>query len=133
MVAHVTTVAPVGFDASLIEVECDASNSLPALQIVGLSNKAINEARERIRSAITNSLLTSLKNALRSTLRPLSFQKMAHTMTFLALSILTIGSQLRQEEPIGAIFAGELALDGTIRPIKGALTLLRLLLFSLVS
>lgn len=57
MVARVTTVAPIGFDASLIKVECDASNSLPALQIVGLDNKAIDEAGERLRSAITNSLL----------------------------------------------------------------------------
>ncbi|MEI6851049.1 MAG: magnesium chelatase domain-containing protein, partial [Candidatus Saccharibacteria bacterium] len=54
MVARVITVAPVGFDGSLIEVECDATKSLPALQIVGLGNKAIDEARERVRSAITN-------------------------------------------------------------------------------
>ena len=57
MVARVITVAPIGFDGSIVEVESDASKSLPSLQIVGLGNKAIEEAKERVRSAISNSLL----------------------------------------------------------------------------
>jgi len=46
MVARVMTVAPIGFDGSIIEVESDATNGLPSLQIVGLGNKAIDEAKE---------------------------------------------------------------------------------------
>ena len=57
MVARVMTVAPIGFDGSIIEVESDATNGLPSLQIVGLGNKAIDEAKERVRSAIANSFL----------------------------------------------------------------------------
>ena len=57
MVARVITVAPIGFDGSIIEAESDATNGLSSLQIVGLGNKAIDEAKERVRSAITNSLL----------------------------------------------------------------------------
>ena len=45
MVARVMTVAPIGFEGSLIEVECDATKGLPSLLIVGLGNKAIDEAR----------------------------------------------------------------------------------------
>ena len=56
-VASIYSVAPIGFEGSLIEVESDMKNGLPSLQVVGLGNKAIDEARERIRSAITNSLL----------------------------------------------------------------------------
>ena len=48
MVARVITVAPIGFDGFMVEVESDASKSLPSLQIVGLGNKAIDEAKERI-------------------------------------------------------------------------------------
>ena len=53
MVAKVITVAPIGFYGSIVEVESDTSKSLPSLQIVGLGNKAIEEAKERVRSAIT--------------------------------------------------------------------------------
>ena len=62
MVARVITVAPIGFDGFIVEVESDASKSLPSLQIVGLDNKAIDEAKECVRSAITNSLLEFPKN-----------------------------------------------------------------------
>lgn len=54
MVSRIITVAPIGFDGEIIEVESDATKSLPSLQIVGLGNKAIDEAKERVRSAITN-------------------------------------------------------------------------------
>ena len=57
MVAIIKTVAPIGFDGSIIEVGCDATKALPSLQIVDLGNKAIDEARERVRNAINNSLL----------------------------------------------------------------------------
>lgn len=124
MVARINTVAPIGFNASLIEVECDASNSLPALQIVGLGNKAIDEARERVRSAITNSLLDFPKKRITINLAPAELPKDgAHYDLPIALAILIISGQLRQEETTGAIFAGELALDGTIRPIKGVINI----------
>lgn len=56
-VSKVLSVAPVGFDACIVEVEADSSKGLPSLQIVGMGNKAIDEAKERVRSAIKNSLL----------------------------------------------------------------------------
>jgi magnesium chelatase family protein len=56
-VAKVFSVAPVGYDGHIIEVESDASKGLPSLQIVGLGKKAIDEAKERVKSAISNSLL----------------------------------------------------------------------------
>lgn len=57
MVGRVLSATPLGFYGQLIEVEGDISNGLPALQIVGLGNKAIDEAKDRVRSAIKNSLM----------------------------------------------------------------------------
>ena len=56
-VAKILSVAPIGFEGHIIEVESDAAKGLPSLQIVGMGNKAIDEARERVKSAITHSLL----------------------------------------------------------------------------
>jgi magnesium chelatase family protein len=57
VVAKVLSAAPIGFNGHLIEVESDSTKGLPSLQIVGLGNKAIDEAKERVKSAIINSLL----------------------------------------------------------------------------
>lgn len=127
MVARVTTVAPIGFDGSLVEVESDATKSLPSLQIVGLGNKAIDEAKERVRSAITNSLLEFPKKKIIINLAPAELPKDgAHYDLPIALSILCVSGQIRQEELDGSVFAGELALDGTLRPIKGAINITQL-------
>src|SRR5450830_1871664 len=124
MVARVITVAPIGFDGSIIEVESDATKALPSLQIVGLGNKAIDEARERVRSAITNSLLEFPKKRITINLAPAELPKDgAHYDLPIAVAILCVSGQLRQNEIDGAVFAGELALDGNIRPIKGAVNI----------
>jgi magnesium chelatase family protein len=124
MVARVMTVAPIGFDGSIIEVESDATNGLPSLQIVGLGNKAIDEAKERVRSAITNSLLDYPKKRITINLAPAELPKDgAHYDVPIALAILCVSGQLQQKELDGAVFAGELALDGTLRPVKGAINI----------
>jgi len=124
MVARVMTVAPIGFDGSIVEVECDATKSLPSLQIVGLGNKAIDEAKERVRSAINNSLLEFPKKRITINLAPAELPKDgAHYDLPIALAILCVSGQLQQNELDGAVFAGELALDGNIRPIKGAINI----------
>lgn len=122
-VAKVLSVAPIGFDGSLIEVEADSSRALPSLQIVGLGNKAIDEAKERVRSAIKNSLLEFPTQKITINLAPAELPKDGtHYDLAIALAILTTSGQLRQAEVGDAVFAGELALDGALRPIKGAIT-----------
>ncbi|TAL14370.1 ATP-binding protein [Patescibacteria group bacterium] len=122
MVAKVITVAPVGFDGSIIEVESDAANNLPAFQIVGLGNKAIDEAKERVRSAITNSLLEFPKKRITINLAPAELPKDgAHYDLPIALAVLCVSGQLRQKELDNAVYAGELALNGDLRPIKGVI------------
>lgn len=123
-VAKVFSVAPIGFEGHLIEVESDATNSLPSIQIVGLGNKAIDEAKERIKSAIANSLLEYPKKRITINLAPAELPKNGtHYDLAIALAVLISSGQLRQTEVNDAVFAGELALDGNIRPIKGAISI----------
>src|SRR3990167_5260534 len=124
MVAHIISVAPIGFDGSIIEVESDAKKGLPTIQIVGMGNKAIDEAKERVRSAISNSLLEFPSKKITINLAPAELVKDgAHFDLPIALSILISSGQLRQQEVAGMVFAGELALDGTLRPIKGTINI----------
>lgn len=123
MVGRVLTVAPVGFEGSIIEVESDASKNLPSFQIVGLGNKAIDEAKERVRSAIVNSLLEFPKKRITINLAPAEMPKDgAHYDLPIALAILSVSGQLLQRELDNSVYAGELALNGDVRQIKGVIT-----------
>lgn len=124
MIGNINTVALIGFDGSLIEVESDAKKGLPSIQIVGMGNKAIDEAKERVRSAIANSLLEFPAKKLTINLAPAELPKDgAHFDLPLALSILVVSGQLLQSEVNNAVFAGELALDGNLRAIKGSINI----------
>ncbi|OGL22701.1 magnesium chelatase [Candidatus Saccharibacteria bacterium RIFCSPHIGHO2_01_FULL_45_15] len=124
MVAHIISVAPIGFDGSIIEVESDAKKGLPTIQIVGMGNKAIDEAKERVRSAISNSLLEFPSKKITINLAPAELPKDgAHFDLPIALSILVSSGQLHQEEVNKAVYAGELALDGALRPIRGSINI----------
>lgn len=123
-VCKVLSVAPVGFDGHIIEVESDMTKGLPGLAIVGLGNKAIDEAKERVKSAISNSLLEYPAKRITINLAPAELPKDGtHYDLPIALALLVSSGQLRQDNVSGAIFAGELALDGRIRPISGAITI----------
>ncbi len=124
MIAKVLSVAVTGFEGALIEVETDLKQGLPGIQIVGMGNKAIDEARERIRSAIPHSLLLFPPRKFTINLAPAELPKDgAHFDLPIALSLLVASGQLRQTEVDNAIFAGELSLDGQLRPIRGAISI----------
>jgi magnesium chelatase family protein len=119
-VAKVLSVAPIGFEGNLIEVESDIKRGLPSLQIVGLGSKAIDEAKERVRSAIFNSSLDFPAQKIIINLAPAELPKDgSHYDLAIALSILVASGQLRPEEVKDAIFVGELSLDGQLRPVRG--------------
>ena len=123
MTATVHSATNIGFDGRLIEVECDASNGLPGLLIVGLGNKAIDEARERVRSAIKNSGLEFPKKRITINLAPANLPK--HGAQFdlpIAIALLVVSGQLPADSVRDTLFAGELALDGSLRPITNAIT-----------
>ena len=123
-VARVASVAPTGFDGQIVEVESDITKGLPSLQIIGMGNKAIDEARERVKSALTNSLFEFPAKRITINLAPAELPKDGTLYDLpIALAILISSGQLRQSDVTGIVFAGEIALDGTIRPIRGAINL----------
>lgn len=123
-VCKVVSVAPLGFDGHIIEVESDLTKGLPSLSIVGLGNKAIDEAKERVRSAISNSLLEYPAKKITINLAPAELPKDGtHYDLPIALALLASSGQLRQSELDSAAFAGELALNGDLRPISSAVTI----------
>ena len=121
-VATVKAVALVGFNGAAIEVETDIKAGLPNLQIVGMGNKSIDEARQRVRSALSNSLLDFPAQKITVNLAPAEIPKDGtHLDLPIAISILVASGQLNQSNLKSAVFAGELALTGEIRPIRGAI------------
>jgi magnesium chelatase family protein len=120
----VLSIAPLGFDGHIVEVESDSTKGLPSLQIVGLGNKAIDEARERVKSAITNSLLEYPVKRLTVNLAPAELPKDGtHYDLPIALAILISSNQLKQSDVQDMAFIGELALNGDIRPVKGVIAM----------
>ncbi|MEO5948846.1 MAG: YifB family Mg chelatase-like AAA ATPase [Candidatus Saccharimonas sp.] len=123
-VAKIISVAPVGFDGHIVEVESDLTRGLPGLQIVGLGNKTIDEAKERVKSAISNSLLEYPAKRMTINLAPAELPKDGTQYDLpIALAILVSSGQLRQVDVNDAVFAGELALDGRLRAISAVVTI----------
>jgi magnesium chelatase family protein len=123
MIARVYSATAIGFEGEQIEVECDASNGLPTLLIVGLGNKAIDEAKERVRSAIKNSGLEFPRKRVTINLAPANLPKDgAHFDVAIASALLVVSGQLKQEALQGVMLVGELALDGGLRPVRGVIS-----------
>ncbi len=123
-VAHVITAAPVGYDGVRVDVECDMKAGLPSLQIVGMGSKAIDEAKERVRSAIANSHLDFPAKKFVINLAPAELPKDgSHYDLAIAVAILVASGQLQQREVDGKLFAGELGLNGLLRPINGSISI----------
>lgn len=122
MIASIGTVALIGFNGAIVEIETDLKQGLPGMYIIGMGNKAIDEAKERVRSALTNSQLTFPAQKVIVNLAPAELPKDgAHFDLPIALSILVASGQLLAADTKGTAFAGELSLGGEVRPIRGAL------------
>ncbi len=116
-----------GVDARLIEVEVDLNVGLHAFNIVGLADKALNEARERVNSALKNSGVKPPNRENRRitiNLAPADVKKSGSQYDLaLALGYLAATEQIAPFDTKNKIFVGELALDGRVRPIGGALSI----------
>ena len=123
-IARIATVSPIGYDGNLVEVESDLSSGLPSMRIVGLGNKSIDESKERVRSALTNSGLEYPTKRITINLAPAELSKEGtHYDLPIALAILLSTGKLRKQDIANAAFAGELALNGDIRPVSGAINI----------
>ncbi len=116
-----------GIDAKLIEVEIDLNVGLHSFTIVGLADKALNEAKERVNSAIKNSGANPPNRENRRitiNLAPADFKKAGSQYDLaIALAYLLATKQIAPFVTAKKIFIGELALDGGLRPVNGALNI----------
>jgi len=124
MFAQVLSAAPYGIEARLIEVQCDVSPGLPGFAIVGLPEKEVSEARERVRSAIRNAGLSFPQLRITANLAPADLRKEGAGFDLaLAVALLVATGQVRPEATADTVFLGELALDGSLRPVRGTLAM----------
>ena len=124
MIAKIHSAIPYGFDGRLVEVEGDMNRGLPAFNIVGMANKTINEAKERVRSAIINSGMSFPNKKVTINLAPADLAKDGSCLDLpIALSILLLSGQLISLDISDRLFVGELSLNGKLRPIKGVINI----------
>ena len=125
MLAKVTSFALIGLDGVPVEVEADINRGMTAYELVGLPDAAVKESRERINSAIRNSRLHFPVNRVTVNLAPADIKKEgSHYDLPIAMAILKASEQLGDASTDGYVMLGELALDGSIRPVSGVLPVL---------
>ena len=122
MLARATTHALVGLEARPVEVEAHLQRGVPAFSIVGLPDKACQEAKERVRSGITSAELEWPLRRLTVNLAPAGLRKEGSGFDLpIALAVLAASHQIPAERLAQHAALGELALDGRVRPVPGAL------------
>ncbi len=124
MVARMVTPALVGLDTATVQVEVDLRGGLPAFLVVGLPDAAVQESRERVRSGIANQAYALPAARIVANLAPADLRKAGPQYDLpVALTILAASGQLRPGALAATGAVGELALDGALRPVQGALVL----------
>jgi magnesium chelatase family protein len=124
MLARLWSAALAGIDALPLEVEVDVSHGIPTFQIVGLADTAVKESRERVRAALRNVGRDLPPRSIVVNLAPADLRKEGSGLDLpVAVGLLAALGDLPVEALRGRLFAGEVALDGTLRTIPGALSM----------
>lgn len=125
MLAKTKSIALMGVDAREVVVEVDVASGLPAFQIVGLGDQAVNESKERVRAAIKNSGFVFPAARITVNLAPSDLRKEGVLFDLpIALCLLATQGLIPLSALENTLIAGELALDGELRPVHGILNLL---------
>jgi len=126
VLAAVRSAAVLGIEAFTVTVEVDAAPGLPGWTMVGLPSGSVKEARERVGSALVNAGFTLPPRRWTINLSPADIRKEGTAFDLpVALGVLVASGQLEPSAVEGLLVAGELGLNGDIRPIRGALPLAR--------
>jgi magnesium chelatase family protein len=124
MLATARTFTLDGISARPVRVEVDVHRGLPAFSLVGLPDTAVREARERVRAAMANCDFEFPLRRIVANLAPASLRKAGPGMDLaIATALLVASGQLDWESLSRFAMVGELALDGTVRPVSGALAI----------
>ena len=122
MVARVSTVAFEGIEARAVDVQVQVAPGLPAFAIVGLPDKAVSEARERVRSALIASGLALPARRITVNLAPADLPKEgSHYDLPIALGLMAAIGAIPPDALNGFTVLGELGLDGSIAAVAGVL------------
>src|SRR3990167_8330121 len=124
MLIKISSIATIGLETVPVDVEVDvASAGFPGFTIVGLASKAVEEARERVKTAIINSGFDFPPKKITVNLAPADLPKDSAAYDLpIAVGVLVAGGQVMLPEG-NKYFYGELSLDGTLRPTRGILLL----------
>lgn len=123
MLVKIYSGAVQGVDAHPIEIEVDVAGAF-GFSIVGLPDSAVRESRDRVNAAIRNSKFDFPLGKITINLAPADIKKEGSGFDLpIALGILAASKQIKQETLDRYLFSGELALDGIVKPVKGALPL----------
>ncbi len=122
MLARAVTHAVVGLDACRVEVEAHLQGQVPAFAIVGLADRACQEAKERVKSGIKSAECEWPQRRIIVNLAPAGLRKEGSGFDLpIALAILSASRQVPPDQVRAHAALGELALDGRVRPVRGAL------------
>jgi magnesium chelatase family protein len=125
VLASARTFTLVGVEAREVQVEVDVvGRGLPSFSLVGLPDAAVRESRERVRSALANSGFEFPQNRITVNLAPADLRKAGPSFDLaIAAALLAASKQLPPERLDRVALAGELALEGSIRPVPGTLAM----------
>ena len=124
MLARIQAAAVLGIDAYLVDVEVDITNGLPSFSTVGLPHGAVREGRERIWPALVNGGYKIPLKKITILLAPADVPKSGSAFDLpIAVGILTASEQIPDHGVAGAVFVGELGLEGDLRPVRGVLSM----------
>lgn len=122
MLACVYSCALVGLEGVVLQVEVDTGGGLPKMIIVGLPDAAVKESCERVQSAVKNTGMHYPRRKITVNLAPATVRKEGPVYDLpIAVGVLVATEQLSQQSLEGAMFIGELSLDGSVRHVRGIL------------
>lgn len=122
MLAKIKSCTSWGIQGKFIEIEVDVSPGLPSVNIVGLPDASVKESKDRVKAALKNSGFNFPSRRVTVNLAPADIKKEGPLFDLpIALGLLVATSQLKREKLEKYLFLGELALDGKVRRINGAL------------
>ena len=122
MLSKVYTAATVGVDANIIEVETNMFSGFPKYFLVGLPDRAVSESSDRIEAAMKNSNAHFPRGRVTVNLAPADLPKEGSAFDLpIAVGLLCVSHQIKTDKLDSTMILGELALDGSLRPVKGVL------------
>lgn len=119
MQQRVVSIIESGLRGTAVDIECHISNGLPTIVIVGFANRSIEEAKERLRGAFSSSQLQLPRKRITLNLAPGDIPKDGTGFDMAMAAAIILTDQQRSPDLRSTLFIGELALDGSLRPVRG--------------